>query len=525
MSLKKKIALSFAITSSIIAVLLVFEYLNFIEIKKEIRYLEITDTIRSKSLQLRRHEKNFFLYPLQAKEEADAVHRYIDELLRIVNEAELVSRTDNLENLINEYAVRFNKIEKLIEQITGELKKIAKPHSNFSRFLPLIKLTFIEQPLQTAVFLEDAVNLPSNHPIIDGLKHLDTEINILRKSGEDITVISKNLDKVARDNVEKTIYVSQVALLAVFPVFLVVGILTLFVISRSIVNRLRLLMDIVEKTGKGYFQQVTAYSGKWGHDEVGVLIKNFNSMEEQLVLRDSELDKKNKELLQSKKLAAIGTLAAGVAHELNNPLNNIYLSAQALKKEAGEKCTPFMAETLNDIVGQSIRVKKIVGDLLEYARGKEPHIREIYINDVIRNAYSLLTSASDMEHINFNLNTDRDKVIINADPEQMERVFINLFSNAVEAMNGKGDIIVTVSEEAGSVKIWVSDTGRGIKPGDMENIFEPFFTTKDKGTGLGLAIVYNIIARHKGRIMVESMEGQGATFFIALPKREHDNAI
>ena len=109
-----------------------------------------------------------------------------------------------------------------------------------------------------------------------------------------------------------------------------------------------------------------------GTDEVGVLIRKFDDMEDQLAEREAELERKNRELLQGRKLAAIGTLAAGVAHELNNPLNNIYLSTQVLAREAGANCPPAVKEAMGDILGQAVRVKKIVGDLLEFARGGNP---------------------------------------------------------------------------------------------------------------------------------------------------------
>ena len=104
-----------------------------------------------------------------------------------------------------------------------------------------------------------------------------------------------------------------------------------------------------------------------------------------------------------------------------------------------------------------------------------------------------------------------------ADQEQLERVFINLFTNAVEAMDGKGDIIVTLSKEQEKIKVWVSDTGKGMTPEEMEKVFEPFFTTKDKGTGLGLAIVFNIIQKHKGEILVDSEKDKGTTFYMVFP--------
>jgi signal transduction histidine kinase len=116
------------------------------------------------------------------------------------------------------------------------------------------------------------------------------------------------------------------------------------------------------------------------------------------------------------------------------------------------------------------------------------------------------------------LDSDPQGVLICADPEQIERVFINLFNNAVDAMTGEGDLIVKIDQDKESVEISVSDSGKGMPVETAEKIFEPFFTTKDKGTGLGLAIVFNIIDKHDGKMSIESKEGKGTTFTITLPK-------
>jgi signal transduction histidine kinase len=118
-----------------------------------------------------------------------------------------------------------------------------------------------------------------------------------------------------------------------------------------------------------------------------------------------------------------------------------------------------------------------------------------------------------------------EEIVMYADPEQLEQVFINLFTNALEAMEGSGELTVRGVEEDHQVKITVSDTGRGMSEETVEKIFEPFFSTKDKGTGLGLAIVFNIIKRHRGDIGVESSEGKGTTFFITLPKNNGAGAV
>lgn len=521
MSLKKKIILSFSLTALLIAILAVFEYVNFVAIRNEIRFLELTDTIRSKSLQLRRHEKNFFLYgPFKAEEESREVYRYLDELGGLLAapfpDDKGVARL-SLRDRVHEYRRAFGLVEELLIRLRRDLHRSKSSHMDSIRFYPLIESAMYERPRQAADFLETVFLLPKHHPLVAGLHKLDAEINRLRKTGEDIIATAKELDKNARDKVESGIRISQAAVIIAFPVFLVSGITMLFFIARNVVNRLGLLIDVVEKTGKGQFGHVDVPTEKLGNDEVDVLIRKFDHMEDQLAKREAEIERKNRELLQSKKLAAIGTLAAGVAHELNNPLNNIYLSAQILEKQTGDACPPFIKEVIADILGQTMRVKGIVGDLLEFARGREPKFVEVELNNLISSVFRRLSINTD--NVIFSIDSNPGSVVVSADLEQIEQVFINLFTNAVEAMPDGGRISVRIDGVGDAVKLIFKDSGKGISKDAIDKIFEPFFTTKDKGTGLGLAIVFNIIKKHGGDITVESEEGRGTTFTITLPRR------
>jgi len=520
MSLKKKIVLSFIISVSIITILAVFEYSNFIEIRKEIRQIEITDIIRSKSLQLRRHEKNYFLNYSRAKEESEAVRQYLHDLNSIINANfstdEALFR--DLRSQIKAYEQRFDIIESSAKDLSKDFAEIKTSHPKSNIFFPLMEAILIEHPLQGSEFLERIFSLPAGSKLITGLKELDRQINLLRKNGEDIIVISKELDRVAREHVEKTIQASQLAIFIFFPLFFITGIGTILFFNSDVVKRLKALIEIVEKTGKGSFLKMNFTPGTWrSNDEVGTLIQKFNTMEEQLAQREEELGRKNKELFQSRKLAAIGTLASGVAHELNNPLNNIYISTQVLVREVGDGSPADIKEVVADIRSQTLRVKSIVGDLLEFARGQEPQSKEVNLYTLIHKAYELTGNTAGTEKIKFTLDSD-PVVIVNADTEQMERVFINLFTNAVDAMSGEGDLAVRVIQGDDSVIIKVSDSGKGMSDEALEKIFEPFYTTKDKGTGLGLAIVFNIINKHNGKIGIQSEEGKGTTFTITLAK-------
>ena len=359
--------------------------------------------------------------------------------------------------------------------------------------------------------------LKAGNPAVKSLQKLDTLISALRKNGENILTISKALDQSAREKVERYISFLQTAALFLFPLFLFVGLGVSFVISHSIVKRLKILTGAIEKTGKGDFSSLTVPTEQ---DEVGVLINTFNKMESDLIIREEELTQKNEELLHSRKLASIGTFASGVAHELNNPLNNIYTTAQRLVKKTEDNCPPLIKKGLDDIFGQTMRVKRIVGDLLEFARGRDTKYREFELNGLLSGVYRRLSDTMNVENIKFALNTDPSHLNINADPEQIEQVFINLFTNALEAMSGGGDLTVSTESRNDHVIILVSDTGNGIPQDSIEKIYEPFFTTKDKGTGLGLAIVFNIIQKHNGTIRIESEEDRGTVFTIRLPKRK-----
>ena len=520
MSLKKKIALSFLISSAIIALLAAFDYLSFMEIKKEIRYLEITDTISRKSLQLRRHEKNFFLFsPEKASEESEAIAAYLTELKALLGQNPDLDKADKtlLWNSINEYEQRFSSIRRKAAELQGLFHRTKSSYRDSSKYLSLVESTFLEQPTRSAEYLQKVFALPSRHQLITGLHDLNAEILALRKAGEDILVFSKDLDKIAREKAETVIRVSQVAILVFFPLFFVVGIGSLFFISTNVVRRLMLLISMVERTGKGSYPHLTDPALRKAHDEVGVLIDKFNAMEDLLAGHEAELERKNAELMQIKKLAAIGTLASGVAHELNNPLNNISLSAQVLRREAGEGCSSGVKETIADILSQTERVKRIVGDLLEFARGREPQFQDVELTGLIEAVYRQIAKNRGLDNVRFSLASEEGKIVISADQGQMEQVFTNLFLNAVDAMQERGELLVSTKRADQAVVIRIADTGRGIDPGAMDKLFEPFYTTKDKGTGLGLAIVYNIIKKHYGDIAVESEAGKGTTFMITLP--------
>lgn len=506
----------------IIAVLAISAYINFLGIRKEIRYLELSDTVRSKSLLLRRHEKNFLLYG--DSKESDNVHLYLLDLKTTLAQTSPAYKTGSvikLQTKIEEYNQRFSSIEKLKWDFEADFNGLKPRYSQYAVFFRLIESTFLERPLVNSELLETLFSGGGERSIRD-LRKMDAEISALRKNGEEILIISTDLDKSAREKVDNTIRHSQTSVLILFPMFLAVGLAALFVISQSAVRRLKILTSAIEKAGKGDFSSLTVPIEQ---DEVGILINSFNKMEQDLIARDQEIDRKNEELLHSRKLASIGTLASGVAHELNNPLNNIYLAAQILSKEIGhDVCPPIIKETVGDIFSQTLRVKRIVNDLLEFSREKPPELRATNIADIVEGVISQMKSSGEIAEVIYKIDSPGVSDIP-ADRHLLEQVFINLFSNAVDAMEGKGLLHVSLTETDSAVVISVSDTGKGILPKDVSRIFDPFFTTKEKGTGLGLAIVYNIIEKHKGKMEVNSEPYKGTTFTITLPGRHETENI
>jgi signal transduction histidine kinase/HAMP domain-containing protein len=221
-------------------------------------------------------------------------------------------------------------------------------------------------------------------------------------------------------------------------------------------------------------------------------------------------------LFQSAKLAGIGTLAAGVAHEIRNPLGIMKTSADMIKRSSREgeqnhELAQFMMEEID-------RLNRVVTRLLDFARPSTPKMEPCDVHDVMERALALVGPQHRLQDLEITREYASDLPRILGDREQLCQVFLNLIINAAQAMLGKGRLALAVSREGeDSVSASVSDTGPGIDAAILDNIFDPFFTTKEGGSGLGLAIVYRIVEAHKGRVAVKSTPGKGTTFTVVLP--------
>lgn len=252
-----------------------------------------------------------------------------------------------------------------------------------------------------------------------------------------------------------------------------------------------------------------------GFEEMRTLAGSFNTMVE--TLTDTQ-----EQLIQKEKLASVGQLAAGVAHEINNPLGSVLLYADILCKETPEE-NEQQREDLQMIIREASRCKTIVNDLLNFSRQNEVLAQDTDLNAMIR---ALAEEQSKLEfYQNIHIQTDLEPNLsaIQADPLQLHQVLTNLMNNAAEAMPDGGMLTLRTRSEpaSGFVTVEVEDDGVGISKENMKKIFTPFFTTKPigKGTGLGLAIIYGIVKMHRGQLSVQSEVGKGTTFTITLRKQ------
>jgi two-component system NtrC family sensor kinase len=296
---------------------------------------------------------------------------------------------------------------------------------------------------------------------------------------------------------------------------MVIAFIISFYLGNTIIKRIRMLKEAAEAIAAGNLDYKLSPDKISGFD---MLDEAFNYMSKSLKDRDEKLHKAHQQIARTEKLTALGEMAAGVAHEINNPLGGILLySNLVLEDIPGD--SPAQ-ENMQKIIYQTNRCKGIVQNLLEFARTPTGDMLPLKINNVIKTSLDLVKGQSMFHGIEIETRLAEDLPIVIGDKSRLEEVFINLFINAADAMAGKGKLTITTMLSANnSVKILVSDTGKGIDEEHLAHIFEPFFTTKEpgKGTGLGLSIAYGIIRKHNGVIDAESEQGKGTTFIISLP--------
>jgi two-component system NtrC family sensor kinase len=293
--------------------------------------------------------------------------------------------------------------------------------------------------------------------------------------------------------------------------------------ANAIVKPIRILVRASRQISGGDFSAKVNVETK---DELGELEMAFNSMALALKERDEELrNQTQRQLMRSEKMAALGRMAAGIAHEINNPLTGVLMYGHLLRDELPEGCQNW--EDAEIIVKETTRCRELIRDLLDFSRETIPHKEIADINEVINKTISIIEKHVYFEKVEIIKELSEVLPEIMIDINQFEQVLINLALNAAESMSDGGKLILRsmADLEKTNVIIKVIDTGSGIPEENIDKIFDPFFTTKEvgKGTGLGLAVTYGIIQRHGGQISVESQIGSGTTFTITLPVEIHDS--
>ncbi len=308
-----------------------------------------------------------------------------------------------------------------------------------------------------------------------------------------------------------------------------------WVIGR-VTDPIKRLSETVASFGDGHFGKTVSTSRE---DEIGTLIAGFNVMAEKLKKAYTELEgrveasnkelesayqmlkQRQEQLIRSEKMAALGQLSAGIAHEIRNPLTSIKIFIQSLEKEID--LDENQEEDFRIIMKEIDRINENITRFLNFARPEEPLFQAINTSALMKNTVNLLAAKLKNSGIRLDISLPDDHPPVEGDPKQLAQVFLNLLLNAVEAMPQGGTLTIRSAVKVNPdshqdlLQLVIKDTGHGVPEKDRPYVFDPFFTTKEGGTGLGLSIVYSIVQKHNGRIEVKSELGKGSSFILSLP--------
>ncbi len=458
-SIKGKIFVGFAFTFLSIGVLAVLNFYNLSVIKARLYLGESYDDLVDDILELRRFEKNF---------QIDGDEKNL-----------VISR------------VYLGRIDKIFHLLSDDL-------------------SVLEGEEQVIVFRQSLQNYKKLVSLLE--KGRRDVMDRLRDEGKALTEDAVRFRELKR----KHIHVAIVRTLVLPFVFMVILLSVMILGFRMVSNGLLKPLDIVRRTtelvGHGDFSPIR-YKGE-SLEEISGLIDAFNRMAR-------ELKEHQEDLLQARKLAAIGTFTAGIAHELNNPINNIALTAESFHEEFAETLDDYGMELLQDIIEQTERVADIVRNLLDFSHAGKSVFKELSPEEIIHSTVNLIKNQVKLSGIDLKISVPANLPMVKGSLRKLQQVFFNLLMNAVQATSKGGEVRLSVnfSTMSGFLAFVVEDNGEGIAKEVQHKLFEPFYTTKvtGEGTGLGLAVCYSIVKQHGGRVEVESEQGQGARFTVLLP--------
>jgi two-component system NtrC family sensor kinase len=469
--IRRKIILAFLFSLLSVLIFSIFSFQVHREIGHRLRLLELADDLFHNILELRRVEKNFFLYRQPASlEEAETYVKHVEDIY-VSHEAEILR----------------------LQRVPG-VPEFPRILERYQAILAQIKARF-QQP---AAELENQ----NFFPMEENLRH----------QGQELLNITERWEKDERLQIDRLFQRAMFLFIISVVVFLALGIVVAFYLSRMLVQPLYQMQQAMDKIAHGDFTPLPMTSDS--SEEFFALFRAFNRM-------IHELEVHQEQLVQSRKIAAVGTLTSGIAHELNNPINNIVLTAEALQEDFQHLSQEEALGLIHDILVQSERASEIVKGLLDFSRAEHPEFVALSINAIVQDTLKLVRNQLTLSGIHVEQDIPADLPPIHGEKKSLQQVFLNLFINAIQAMLDEGTLRVSahLSPDGQWLVIEVSDTGVGIEPEHLSLIFDPFYTTKQvgRGTGLGLSVSYGIIEKHGGHIDVKSRKGEGSTFTVTLP--------
>ena len=417
--------------------------------------------------QARRYEKNFFLYGTNLDDALSSVHMADAYLERNRQELESVLGAKKLASMRGSLGAYQSSLEKLLHLTQAPVAPQA----------------------------EDRLSIQT----------------LLRKHGAQIVVDAQETLDQERLAVHAALNTAMVSAVA-FLVFMVVTMaLVAAFLARTVLQPLGRFMRYMERIGTGDYSPITPV--RKYRDEFSNLAMTMNRTLH-------ELKAHQERLVHSERMAAVGSLTSGIAHELNNPLNNISLTTETLLGDFASYSDDEKLRMLDQISTQVERASATVHQLLDFTRKDQPAFTQVAIAGILESTLKLIGNELSLARVEPRLETDGSLPPVLGNPRNLQQVFLNLCLNGIQAMSKGGVLGIRARAEGESlVRVDVSDTGVGISAENLGKIFEPFFTTKEagKGTGLGLTVVQSIVEKHGGRISVESELGKGTTFTVLLP--------
>ncbi|OGW43892.1 MAG: hypothetical protein A2X57_00550 [Nitrospirae bacterium GWD2_57_8] len=486
MKIREKLFLGFGLYLFFAVAFGILAYKDLNTISTHLLHLETADDITNTLLEVRRYEKNYLLYG-----DADSLEE-IGKYLAVLKDSIAKIRDEAARNIGEEHVAKMMLwIAEYEDRIGGLGKARRADRSGIDKRI-------------LALQLEEKV-----------------KVEQLRAVAREVQVYVAENSQAERSDIARILKVSSILLVITVGLIVILGSVINSKLARSIVTPIKNLERITKKITRGDFSESIEVRGE---DEIASLGESFNQMEDKLdhamtALEETihKLQEKQARLVEAEKLASVGRLAAGIAHEINNPLTAV-LTFSNLMLEQCLKDDP-RCDKLALIARETTRARNIVRQLLNFGREIIIKPEHLNINNPVVEIIESLEAQEAFQDITLTMDLAGDIPEVSADPAQIGQVVLNLLLNAIHAIERPGKIHVATRNAGKTVDIAIADSGSGIAPEHLNKIFDPFYTTKDalKGTGLGLAVSYGIIKKHGGDIKVSSEIGTGTTFTVRLP--------